>query len=96
MQSFAKEHTPTQEQLISQDSDKVFVCGAETNEEGVTIVLTTKNLLNNYYKQAISQDSFLCTDGTYRLNNIRYPSLVVGTVDINRKFHLGKFSYIIN
>jgi len=55
-------------------------------------VFTTKALMMDYIKQKEADDGFLCVDGTYCLNKILYPSIITGTVDIRKKFHLDFFN----
>lgn len=52
--------------------------------------VTTKNCLYNVVKQKIGNHSRLCADGTYKLVAEGYPTIIIGTTDINRKLHLGK------
>jgi len=47
----------------------------------------------NYVQQNKYAPKFLCLDGTYKLNDTRYPTIIVGTVDRERKFHLGKYYF---
>ena len=89
LKSFIEQNSPSHEQFSALGFDRPFVCGQISDTDNITLIMTTKNLLENYYKQSQCSSKFLCLDGTYRLNNLRYPSLILGTVDIERKFHLG-------
>jgi len=71
-------------------STNLFVAGSQFIDDDFTIILTSKALLDNYVMQGKHAPKFLCIDGTYKLNEIRYPTIIVGTVDKERKFHLGK------
>jgi len=51
--------------------------------------VTTKNLLLNLVKQAMHSCSNLSIDGTWSLKFQGYPTIVVGTRDLSRRFHLG-------
>jgi hypothetical protein len=55
----------------------------------VSFVLTTKSLLQNAVRQASGfVPSFVDVDQTYKVLKNNYPMSVIGTVDINHKFHL--------
>ena len=55
----------------------------------VCVVVTTKNLLANVKRQQRGNlVSFVDLDQTYSLAENGYPMTVVGTVDVNHKFHL--------
>ena len=69
--------------------DTVLVAGSKFTENKFYIVLTSKVLLKNYITQGKYAPRFLAIDGTYKLNDLMYPTLVLGTVDVNRRFHLG-------
>ena len=56
---------------------------------GICFVMTTKNLLQNVRRQALSGlVSFVDVDQTYSLNEKGYPVTVVGTVNRNHNFKL--------
>jgi len=93
LQQFIANNTLSLQELNNIEPNTVFVCGNLQSEQDFTAVLTTKNLLLNYVKQGKVQEKFICLDGTYSLNNINYPSLILGTVDSNRSFHLSKNSF---
>jgi len=89
MQKFINDSLSERE-LLNLNNDSVFVANALTHENNLTVVLTTKNLLLNCYKQSLDGEKYWCVDGTYNLNNINYPSLILGTVDNNKKLHISK------
>jgi len=91
LQEFINNNTLSARELQNIEGNTAFVCGSLQTEEEFVAVLTTKNLLQNYVKQGKSREKFLCLDGTYSLNEKRYPSLILGTVDSNRNFHLSIF-----
>mgnify|MGYP001268922713 CR=1 FL=1 len=91
LQEFIANNTLSARELQNIEGNTAFVCGSLQTEEEFVAVLTTKNLLQNYVKQGKSREKFLCLDGTYSLNEKRYPSLILGTVDSNRNFHLSNF-----
>lgn len=80
------------DELSNIPEDTVFVAGSHFTENKFCVVLTSKTLLKNYLTQGKYAPRFLAVDGTYKLNDLKYPTLVLGTVDVNRKFHLSNFS----
>ena len=54
-------------------------------------MITTKNSLLNFLKQANASLPLIALDATYNLNVPGYPTIVVGTIDLHPKFHLGIF-----
>jgi len=52
-------------------------------------MITTKNSLKNILKQDYCDHSLIALDATYNLNEPGYPTVVVGTIDLHKKFHLG-------
>ena len=86
-------NTFSAEDVKNLSDDTVFVAGSQFIDNKFCIVLTSKILLNRYMIQRKFSPGFLAMDGTYRLNELRYPTLVLGTVDVHRKFHLGNFFF---
>jgi len=68
-----------------------FVADFEIYEDNFFSFATTKNLIYNFIKQEQTNFNRLCADGTYKLNNLGYPLIVLGTIDLHRKFHLSNF-----
>ena len=71
--------------------DSPFVPDFEIKDENFVIMIITKSLLQNLLKQANSDSSLLSIDATYNLNQPGYPTIVVGKIDLHRKFHLGNY-----
>ena len=92
LKSFINDNLLSSHEIENLDNNSVFACGANKTDENLAVVLTTKNLLNNYIKQSNLGDLFICADGTYRLSNLDYPLLTLGTIDLNRKL---QFQYSI-
>ena len=67
--------------------DTVFVAGSKFTENKFCVVLASKALLKNCITQGKYAPRFSAIDGIYKLNELMYLTLVIGTV--NRKFHLG-------
>ena len=62
---------------------------SEAADVDICFVMTTKNLLQNVRRQALSGlVSFVDVDQTYSLNEKGYPVTVVGTVNRNHNFKL--------
>ena len=80
-------------QNIAQDT--VFVAGSHFAENNFCVCLISKALLKNYITQGKHAPRFLAIDGTYKLNNLMYPTLILGTVDVNRKFHLDILFFLV-
>jgi len=92
MRNLIADNSLTDGEFLQLNPDSISVVGSDQTEDRFTIILSTKSLLLNCYKQSQSGVKFLALNGTYRLNNIRYPSIILGTVDSNRKLHLSKKS----
>jgi len=90
LKNFIQENFLSPEEIQRIDENAIFVCGNFASQESFTTVLTTKSLLRNYIKQSLCADSFFCLDGTYRLNILGHPLLILGTVDLAKKFHISK------
>ena len=67
-----------------------FVTGYSFERDNFITFCTTKNLIYNITKQVVAELTYICCDGTYKLNQSGFPTIVVGTVDLHRKFHLSK------
>ena len=67
-----------------------FVADYKIYGENFYAFLTTKNLVYNFVKQEQTDFNRLCADGTYKANNLGYPLIVLGTIDLHRKFHHSK------
>ena len=93
LKNFINENLLSAEEIEAVDNDSVFVCGADKNDDNLTVVLTTKNLLGNYLKSSKIGELFICVDGTYRLNDLGYPLLTLGTVDLNKKLHISNILF---
>ena len=68
-----------------------FVCTPDVGPKQSQILfgLSSKNLMQQMIFQATSRMvCFIDVDGTYSLTSHEYPTIVVGTVDANHKFHL--------
>ena len=78
-----------EEDLLNINYDEPFYLGLDEKNNDFICFATTKNLLLNLKKQSEINFSFLNIDGTYRLNELSYPTIVVGTVDNDRRFKLG-------
>ena len=57
-------------------------------ENQLILMFSTKNLLKNAIMQCVQDSSLIAIDSTYNTNECKYPLIVVGTIDINQKFHL--------
>lgn len=73
---------------IPADQDKAFVVDFQRSETGATdnwirIFVSTTRLLEN----AVDAEC-IHADGTYKLNSLNYPLIVVGVTDKARRFHL--------
>jgi len=91
IEEFKKEiskHIFTNSNLSLLPDDLMFIVGSYFENNNFTVVLTSKNLLRNYVSQATLGPSLFVLDGTYKLNDLQYPTLVLGTIDKNRKFYL--------
>ena len=73
--------------------DVPFIANYSINNHNFIAVITTKNSLHNFIKQAACDSSLISIDGTYQLNVQGFPTLVIGTCDLHKKFHLGKVFY---
>ena len=82
------------EGLANLTEDTVFVAGSKFIDNKFCVVLTSKTLIKNYIIQGKYAPKFVAIDGTYKLNQLMYPTLILGTVDVNRKFHLGKTLFL--
>ena len=69
--------------------DAPFIADYEMKNDDFIIMVTTKNSLQNIIKQDLCGHSLIVLDGTYNLNEPGYPTIVVGTIDLHKKFHLG-------
>jgi len=65
-----------------------FIANYSINNNEFIGFLTTKNLLLNIVKQSAMASSNLSIDSTWSLNIQGYPTMVIGTKDLRRKFHL--------
>ena len=81
--------------FASLDWNEPFVADLQVYEDNFVAFSTTKNLVYNIVKQQNMDLGFICADGTYKLNNLSYPTIVVGAVDLFRRFHLGNYFYLI-
>jgi len=91
LKEFSIENVPNN-QVSSIPSDKAIVSGYEIDGTEFSSFITTKNLIMNIVKQtAATGNTLICVDGTYKLNSKGYPTIVVGTCDILRKFRLSNF-----
>jgi len=93
LKAYARDNCLSSLEIQNINTNTVFVPGYIEEGEHISVVLTTKNLLSNYLKQSKIHGKFWCVDGTYRLNKIEYPSIVLGTIDNNRKLHFSKFPF---
>jgi len=75
--------------------DEPFVSDFEIKGADFYSFLTTKNLIYNIVKQNLSNVTHICVDGTYKLNNLGYPTIVIGTLDLHRKFHLSNILFYL-
>jgi len=75
--------------------DAPFVSNYEIDNECFLVMITTKNSLLNFLKQANTSLPLIALDATYNLNVPGYPTIVVGTIDLHRKFHLGIIFFFI-
>jgi len=76
------------QELSMLSENTVFVAGSYFDDNDFCVVLTSKSLLSKFILQRNHALSFLAVDGTYKLNDVKFPTLVLGTVDLNRKFIL--------
>jgi len=79
------------ESFSSLNWDEAFISDYEIYQDNFFAFATTKNLIYNIVKQSIAGFTQINADGTYKLNSIGYPTIVFGTVDLHRKFHLSNF-----
>ena len=83
------------ESFLSLDWNEPFVANFRIYQDNFVAFCTTKNLVYNIVKQQSMDTAFICADGTYKLNNLGYPTLIVGTVDLQRRFHPGNLFLIV-
>jgi len=81
------------ESFNSLNWNEPFISSYEIYEDNFYSFATTKNLIYNIVKTDVSNITPIVIDGTYKLNNLGYPTIVLGTVDLQRKFHLSKFVF---
>ena len=75
--------------INSVKEDAPFIIGQNLSSDDFCLVFSSKTLLRNVLIQASRcRVKFVCFDGTYKLTALGFPVLVVGTQDINHKFHL--------
>lgn len=84
------------EQIGQLSRNTCFVAGSYFDGDNFAVVLTSKMLLENSFNQGNCYPRLLAVDGTYKLNNVKFPTLVIGTTDINRKFHLGTMLFFFS
>lgn len=85
----------TESNLDSLEYNDPFVTTFEECDSNFFAFFSTKNLLGNLKKQASNDFSYISMDGTFKLNNLSYPTIVIGTVDKEKMFHLGNHHKII-
>jgi len=73
-----------------------FVANFKIQNDDFIALLTTKNCSHNFIKQASCDHLFICLDGTYKMNIPGFPTIVIGTCDLHRKFHFGNFNFKFN
>lgn len=73
--------------------DEPFIAYFEIYQENFFALVTTKNLIYNLIKQTSRTCTQISADGTYKLNKLGYPTIVLGTVDLHKKFHLSKIDF---
>ena len=69
--------------------DAPFIADYEMKNDDFILMVTTKNSLQNIIKQDLCGHSLIVLDGTYNLNEPGYRKIVVGRIDLDKKFHLG-------
>ena len=81
--------------IAEQDLHRIKILGSHvgngSNKEPIYIVISTVSLLENLLRQAKDEEEYFCVDATYKLNDKKYPLLVLGTQDRSHKFHLVAF-----
>lgn len=83
-------------QLDSFSFNDPIISGYNITGKAFSSFITSKNLLLNVVKQTAAIGvTFISADATYKLNQLGYPTVIIGTCDLNRKFHLGK-SFLIS
>ena len=70
------------------DKNKAFCHEITINESELFIFLTSKTLLTNILKQKIYDESIIAIDATYNTNLLHLPLIILGTIDLDHKFHL--------
>ena len=71
-----------------EDHDAMII-GHNLDPENFCLVFTSSCLLKNIIHQALTSSvRYMRLDGTYKLNILGYPLLIVGTQDLNHKFRL--------
>jgi hypothetical protein len=69
------------------DENELFVLNSSFENDRFLICFSSPQLLKNAKNQEeASGYGFICTDGTYKTNNMNFPLLVLGTTDIEHKF----------
>jgi len=69
--------------------DAPFVVNYKIENQKFLALISTKNCLLNFIKQSACDNSLLCLDGTYKHNVEGFPTIVIGTCDLHKHFHLG-------
>ena len=64
-------------------TDEMFLIYSEFSKGEVTVLFTSKALLENVIKQSEKQPSFLHLDGTYKLIDLGLPLLIVSTENLH-------------
>jgi len=64
----------------------MFLIYSEFSKGEVTVLFTSKALLENVIKQSEKQPSFLHLDGTYKLIDLGLPLLIVSTENLQHNF----------
>ena len=80
--------------ILTLNENNIFVAGISFQNSNFTIILTSSPL-TNYIQQSKYAHKFLCFDGTYKLNDTKYPTIIVGIVDRERKSHSSKYYFNI-
>ena len=69
-------------------NETFFYAGSSIDQNEFIVALTSKGPLGDYIPQTKVGPSSPPIDATYKLNNLKYPTIILGTVDKTRKFHL--------
>ena len=98
IKEFVADHTFTKEILKKEQfpSSKPFIYFAEISCEKFMICFTTKTLLMNAILQFEKDFGLLAVDGTYKLLELGYPTLVLATVDREHEGYLIGFAVSID